>query len=168
MLSPLPFIKLGAGPPLYNWFIEPEEAFGFSFLILTLPGLEIDSPPRWLSAILSPDPLLLPLVDFGGCGKLAMLTDRLSGLSVDESSFLSCGVLFDTDRRVGMFGLEALWLMLKIEFGLLMLEGVRNALFDDDEEGNREMVGELDEDVGCRILDMGNWGRADVGGGAGS
>ena len=52
--------------------------------------------------------------------------------------------------------------------GLLIFEGVRNALFAEDEEGNREMVGESDEDVGCRILDMGNWGRADVGGGAGS
>ena len=117
--------------------------------------------------MLSPDPLLLPLVDFGGCGKLAILTDRLNGLSVDESSCFSCGVMFDTERSVVMLGLEALWLVLKIEFGLLIFEGVRNALFDEDEEGSRDRVGESDEEVGCRILDMGSWGRADVGGGAG-
>lgn len=50
-----------------------------------LLALEVVSPPRWLSALLSAEPLLLPLLDFGGCGKLAMLTERRSSFSGEGS-----------------------------------------------------------------------------------
>ena len=79
-----------------------------SFLTLVLPALEAESPRRWLSALLSAEPRLLPLLDFGGCGKLAILTERRSSFSCRGSwSFsLSLGVVPDIDRRVVTLGLE--------------------------------------------------------------
>lgn len=69
------------------------------------------------------------------------------------------------DRRPVTLGLDTLWLEFRIALGLLIFEGVRRAPFD-EAEGSRESVGESDDVEGCRNLETGRSGRADVGGGA--
>ena len=82
-----------------------------------------------------------------------MLTERRTSLLGDRSSFLSFGTLFDADRRVGRLGLEAAWLELNAEGGLLIFDGVRRAVLD-AAGGNRD--GDSDEPDGARILETGN------------
>ena len=67
---------------------------------------------------------------FGGCGKLAILTDRLNSFSGGASPPLGISEACEIERRVGILGLDTAWLGLGTGRGLLILEGVRMASFE--------------------------------------
>jgi len=91
----------------------------------------------------------------GGCGKFAMLTDRLTSFSDDVSPPRARVGAIEAECRVGMFGLDAAWLALGVGRGLVIFEGVRRASFEGMgfDDGSRD-----DSDVveGVRIFDMGS------------
>lgn len=94
-----------------------------------------------------------------------MLTDRRTSRSPGGPPLWSGNFPIDMDRRVGILGLDAAWLLFKVDNGLTILDGVLRAGFDEvgEAEASREESVAVE---GARILATGNWGRADVGGGS--
>ena len=93
-----------------------------------------------------------------------MLTDRRTPFSGDDDPPRGCDEEVGVVWRAGRFGVEALWLEVKDELGLINRDGVLSPVAGADVAcGEKRDVIEVLE--GARIFETGSSGRGDAGGG---